>query len=88
MKKDGVQFHLDLQIPYNLDISSIAIDSCAILGNIIDNAIEEIERNGLTNPIEIVLRFKNNKLVFKVANPILTSEIDINYNGMKSHKIT
>ena len=52
MKKDGVQFHLDLQIPYNLDISSIAIDSCAILGNIIDNAIEEIERNGLTNPIE------------------------------------
>lgn len=87
MKKDGVQFHLDLQIPYNLDISSIAIDSCAILGNIIDNAIEEIERNGLTNPIEIVLRFKNNKLVFKVANPILTSEIDINYNGMKSIKL-
>ena len=87
MKKDGVQFHLDLQIPYNLDISSIAIDSCAILGNIIDNAIEEIERNGLTNPIEIVLRFKNNKLVFKVANPILTSEIDINYNGMQSIKL-
>ena len=87
MKKDGVQFHLDLQIPYNLDISSIAIDSCAILGNIIDNAIEEIERNGLTNPIEIVLRFKNNKLVFRVANPILTSEIDINYDGMKSMKL-
>ena len=87
MKKDGVQFHLDLQIPYNLDISSIAIDSCAILGNIIDNAIEEIERNGLTNPIEIVLRFKNNKLVFRVANPILTSEIDINYDGMKSIKL-
>ena len=87
MKKDGVQFHLDLQITYNLDISSIAIDSCAILGNIIDNAIEEIERNGLTNPIEIVLRFKNNKLVFRVANPILTSEIDINYDGMKSMKL-
>ena len=86
MKKDGVQFHLDLQIPYN-DISSIAIDSCAILGNIIDNAIEEVERNGLTNPIEIVLRFKNNKLVFKVANPILTSEIDINYDRMKSIKL-
>ena len=86
MKKDGVLYNLDLQIPYNLDLSTIAIDSCAILGNILDNAIEEIERNSLENPIEIALRFKNNKLVFKVANPIKTSNVDVNYDGMKSIK--
>lgn len=86
MKKDGIPYNLDLQIPYNLDLSAIAIDSCAILGNILDNAIEEIERNGLKEPIEIALRFKNNKLVFKVANPIKNSSVDVNYDGMKSIK--
>lgn len=86
MKKDGIPYSLDLQIPYNLDLSAIAIDSCAILGNILDNAIEEIERNNLDDPIEITLRFKNNKLVFKVANSIKDSNVDVNYDGMKSIK--
>lgn len=86
MKKDGILHNLDLQVPYNLDLSTIAIDSCAILGNLLDNAIEEIERNSLEEPIEIALRFKNNKLVFKVANPIRTSNVDVNYDGMKSIK--
>ncbi|MBK5046771.1 GHKL domain-containing protein, partial [Streptococcus sp. 2.1] len=86
MKKDGIPYSLDLQVPYNLDLSAIAIDSCAILGNILDNAIEEIERNNLDDPIEIALRFKNNKLVFKVANPIKDSNVDVNYDGMKSIK--
>lgn len=86
MKKEGIPYNLDLQIPYNLDLSTIAIDSCAILGNILDNAIEEVERNGLEESIEIALRFKNNKLVFKVANPIKDSNVDVNYDGMKSIK--
>ncbi|WP_242257652.1 GHKL domain-containing protein [Streptococcus thoraltensis] len=86
MKKDGISYNLDLQIPYNLDLSAIAIDSCAILGNILDNAIEEIKRNGLEVPIEIALRFKNNKLVFKVTNPIKDCNVDVNYDGMKSIK--
>lgn len=87
MKKDAIAYVLDLQIPYNLDLSSIAIDSCAILGNILDNAIEEIERNGLKSPIDIVLRFKNNKLVFKVVNPIKNPDLAIHYEGMKSIKL-
>lgn len=86
MKKDGISYNLDLQIPYNLDLSAITIDSCAILGNILDNAIEELERNNLENPIEIVLRFKNNKLVFKVANPTKETDVTINYDGMRSIK--
>ena len=86
MKKDNIPYNLDLQIPYNLDLSLIAVDSCAILGNILDNAIEEIERNGLKTPIDIVLRFKNNKLVFKVVNPIKKTDVAINYDGMKSIK--
>ncbi|WP_245578444.1 GHKL domain-containing protein [Atopobacter phocae] len=86
MKKSGILYYLDLQIPYNLNLKSIAIDTCAILGNILDNAIEEIERTGLKSPIDIVLRFKNNKLVFKIANPINSLGVAINYDGMKSIK--
>ncbi|HGK7335859.1 TPA: GHKL domain-containing protein [Streptococcus suis] len=86
MKKDDILYNLDLQVPYNLDLSTIAIDLCAILGNILDNAIEEIERNGLKTPIDIVLRFKHNKLVFKIANSIKETNVAINYDGMKSIK--
>ncbi|WP_228475425.1 GHKL domain-containing protein [Streptococcus suis] len=86
MKKDDILYNLDLQVPYNLDLSTIAIDLCAILGNILDNAIEEIERNGLKIPIDIVLRFKHNKLVFKIANSIKETNVAINYDGMKSIK--
>ena len=50
------EFHLDLQIPYNLDISSIAIDSCAILGNIIDNAIHYSSQNGV-----VIISVQKNK---------------------------
>ncbi|HFI0640411.1 TPA: GHKL domain-containing protein [Streptococcus suis] len=86
MKKDDILYNLDLQVPYNLDLSTIAIDLCAILGNILDNAVEEIERNGLKTPIDIVLRFKHNKLVFKIANSIKETNVAIHYDGMKSIK--
>ncbi|MGT2784641.1 GHKL domain-containing protein [Streptococcus merionis] len=81
MKQANIQYHLDLQIPYDLTLSSIAIDVCAILGNILDNAIEEVIRNQSQYPIDIVFRFKNKQLVFKVSNPIQKANIDIKYDG-------
>lgn len=86
MKRKNVIYDLDLQIPYNLDLTSFAVDICSIFGNVLDNAIEEVCRSHLDEPIKIILRFKNEKLVFKVTNPIGSTNLKINYEYMLSSK--
>lgn len=86
MKKDSIKYHLDFQIPYNLNLHEIAVDICAILGNILDNSIEEVERNNLQESIHIILRFKKGQLVFKVDNPMKEESIEVKYDGMLSVK--
>lgn len=44
MKKQNVQFALELKVPVDLTIDDKVVDICAILGNILDNAIEECVR--------------------------------------------
>lgn len=86
MKRKNIIYDLDLQVPYNLDLTSFAVDICAILGNILDNAMEEVCRNHLDEPIKIILRFKNEKLVIKVTNPVKNTNLKINYDYMPSSK--
>ena len=66
MTLKNIDYKLKLQVPSDLDLSKQEIDICAILGNILDNAIEATPSE---KSIKIMLAFKEGKLIFKVKNP-------------------
>lgn len=66
MTLKNIDYKLKLQVPRDLDLSKQEIDICAILGNILDNAIEATPSE---KSIKIMLAFKEGKLIFKVKNP-------------------
>ena len=68
--KKGYQIDINAQLPINTGITSD--DFCTILGNLIDNAIESMDRQHIsdtTSPICITLRRINHFLIFQVSNP-------------------
>ncbi len=67
MEKNSISYSMKLLIPSDLSLTNLDIDVCAILGNLLDNAIEEIQRKG-EGSIEINLRYKDDKLIFQIMN--------------------
>lgn len=66
----GLKYHLDCQIPKDLDVSMFEIELCSILGNLLDNAIESVKRlNDKKLSINILMRYHRYKLIIKVVNP-------------------
>ena len=68
--KKGYQVDINAQLPTNTGISSD--DFCTILGNLIDNAIESMDRQhipSMASPIQVTLRHINHFLIFQVSNP-------------------
>lgn len=68
--KKGYQMDINVQLPANTGITSD--DFCTILGNLIDNAIESMERQHMPStvpPIGVTLRRINQFLIFQVSNP-------------------
>lgn len=68
--KKGYQMDINAQLPTNTGISSD--DFCTILGNLIDNAIESMDRQHITSTvssIHVTLRSINHFLIFQVSNP-------------------
>ena len=68
--KKGYQMDINAQLPDNTGITSD--DFCTILGNLIDNAIESMDRqhiSGTALPICVTLRRINHFLIFQVSNP-------------------
>lgn len=65
----GFSLDIDAELPANTGIDPG--DFCAILGNLLDNAIEAMERqgDGGVEPIRVSLRRINHFLMIQVSNP-------------------
>lgn len=69
-EEKGFLLDIDAELPANTGIDSG--DFCAILGNLLDNAIEAMERQGVDGspePIRVSLRRINHFLMIQVSNP-------------------
>lgn len=68
--KKGYQMDINAQLPSNTGITSD--DFCTILGNLIDNAIESLDRQHIPDTaatIHVTLRRINHFLIFQISNP-------------------
>lgn len=79
-EKKGFLLDIDAELPANTGIDSG--DFCAILGNLLDNAIEAMERqkDSGAEPIRVSLRRINHFLMIQVSNPC--QEQSIGKNGI------
>lgn len=71
IKEHGITYNLSLQIPSNLEIKDNSVlDVSAILGNLLDNAIEAVFRldKDSERKIDIVIQYNGNKLIFNIQN--------------------
>lgn len=71
MKKHNIVYNHNLQIPSDLKIEDNSIlDISAILGNLLDNAIEAVLRleKDRERKIDIVIQYNNGKLIFNIQN--------------------
>ena len=71
IKEHGITYNLNLQIPSDLKVKDNNIlDVSAILGNLLDNAIEAVLRIGKDKErkIDIVIQYNNGKLIFNLQN--------------------
>lgn len=71
IKEHGITYNLNLQIPSNLNIKDNSVlDVSAILGNLLDNAIEAVLRlrKDSKRKIDIVIQYNDNKLIFNIQN--------------------
>lgn len=71
IKENSITYNLNLQIPSDLNIKDNSIlDVSAILGNLLDNAIEAVLRLGKDKErkIDIVIQYNNGKLIFNIQN--------------------
>lgn len=78
--ENKIQFQAQVEFPHHTNIRSV--DLCAILGNLLDNAIEaaqqvsELEQRWVT----LTIRRINQMLIIKVENSFLTTPIQENGN--------
>ncbi|MCV2498764.1 GHKL domain-containing protein [Melissococcus plutonius] len=86
MEKENILYCLDLKIPKDILLEEKVVDICAILGNILDNAIEEYIRIKSSGIIKICIHYHQNKLVFKITNPAQKKDLDFTKKIIKSEK--
>ncbi|MFD2307185.1 GHKL domain-containing protein [Enterococcus termitis] len=88
MENVGISYVLDAKVPSDLDLSEKAIDLCAILGNVLDNAIEEESRILSGTAINIKIFFKDQKLIIQVLNETEKTSFDSNTKNILSSKLS
>lgn len=87
MERLNIDHKISLQLPKDLDIKDISIDLSAILGNLIDNAIEAVERiDVVTSPIIIKLIYRDEKIYMYIENPSEELDEDFSKDFIKSSK--
>ncbi|MDU2353547.1 MAG: GHKL domain-containing protein [Anaerococcus sp.] len=87
MERLNIDHKISLQLPKDLDIKDISIDLSAILGNLIDNAIEAVERiDVVTSPIIIKLIYRDEKIYMYIENPSEEFDEDFSKDFIKSSK--
>lgn len=85
-KVQHINHKIDIQIPHDMNIDSI--DISAILGNLLDNAIEATLRldDSKKRKIVIGIKFVHDKLVIKITNTCKTVKSDFSKNILSSEK--
>lgn len=89
IKEHSIKYDLNLQIPSNLNIKDNSIlDVSAILGNLLDNAIEAVLRlkKDSERKIYIDIQYNNNKLIFNIQNTSNQVLIDFTNVLVRSEK--
>ena len=87
MENNKIKYEMDIQVPENLKFEN-DIDIAAILGNLIDNAIEAIIRyeNQENGKIIIQIKYNSYKVIIKIKNPTEYIESDLKKHQIKSMK--
>ncbi|WP_347301066.1 ATP-binding protein [Enterococcus diestrammenae] len=87
MNTENILYSLDLKIPADLDFKHNVVDICAILGNILDNAIEECNRiDSPKKEIKISIHYRDDKIIMKVTNPARINNLNISSKLIRSAK--
>ncbi len=89
IKEIGIHYNMKLQIPRDLVIQeSKTLDISAILGNLMDNAIEAVLRipKEKERKIDIVIQYNDNKLIFNIQNTSKEIGMDFSNELIKSEK--
>ena len=87
MDTGNILYSLDLKIPTDLDFEDKVVDICAILGNIMDNAIEECNRiDSPTKEIKVSIHYRDDKIIMKVTNPARINNLNISSKLIRSAK--
>ncbi|MEK3751381.1 GHKL domain-containing protein [Paenibacillus sp. FSL E2-8871] len=86
-KKYNIECTLDLQVPHDLFIEH-TIDLAAILGNLLDNAVEAVLRltEEIKKEIEIKIKFSEDKLFIIIVNSSNHVNVDFSYGRLISEK--
>ncbi|MGF7050671.1 sensor histidine kinase YesM [Paenibacillus sp. DS2015] len=87
IKKLNIDCTLDLQVPHDLIIEH-TIDLAAILGNLLDNAIEAVLRltEETKKEITINIKFSESKLFVIIVNSSNNINVDFSYGTLISEK--
>jgi len=89
IKEIGIHYNMKLQIPKDLIIQeNKTLDISAILGNLLDNAIEGVLRipRERERKIDIVIQYNDSKLIFNIQNTSNPIGIDFSNKLIKSEK--
>lgn len=89
MKENDILYHLNLQVPSDLKVEEKNIlDISAILGNLLDNAMEAVLRleKDRERRIDIVIQYKEGKLIFHIQNTSNQVQTDFSQVLIKSEK--
>lgn len=72
----GIQLSIDNELHTEIRIDPI--DVAVIIGNVLDNAIEAVERGGITEPkIQLGIMSRQELLIFLIRNPV-AEKVDVN----------
>ncbi|MFD4706950.1 ATP-binding protein [Gottfriedia sp. NPDC058432] len=88
IKRNDIHYELNLQIPIEIDNIHNSIDLAAVLGNLLDNAIEAVLRlpDKIEKKIDINLKYLEGKLLIKIINTSKSFEINFSNGILKSEK--
>ena len=88
MKRLQIQTKFDLQIPSECNTDNIAVDLAAILGNVLDNAIEATQRVHTAKEKEIAVHmaYRDEKLYIHIINPSNERKQDFSQRIVMSEK--
>lgn len=86
LKEKHIAHSFKTQIPSDLDVSKIILDIAIILGNLIDNAIEESLRLPHHQYVKISLSYQKEKLFFYISNHSHPKNLNLDAEATSSEK--